>query len=160
MKHLRLWITLGIFAVLAAAGSAAYLYAQTVADSDFRGASYVTTVTDSSGNFASREVMTLHADHTLAVVDSGQGGPTYFFSSQLGSWGPVSTGGLVARAIDFDYPPNQDVARLDYTIELSPDHSHVTGTVTLTTFPLEGDPLGGGGTVEGTFTFAGELIQP
>src|ERR1700758_59078 len=49
------------------------------------GAAYLTTVRDSSGNFPTRKVLTLHADHTMSVVAADQGGP-HFFSSQLGSW--------------------------------------------------------------------------
>ncbi|MBV8630554.1 MAG: hypothetical protein JOZ83_06485 [Silvibacterium sp.] len=158
MKHPRFWITLGVFALLTA-GSITSLRAENADSQGFHGASYVTTVKDSQGNFASRGVITLHADHTMSVIDSGQGGPTFFFSSQLGSW-KFSNDGLVARTIDFDYPPNADVVRLDYTFTLSQDRKAISGTIKLTTFPLEADPQGGGGTVVGTFTFAGELITP
>jgi hypothetical protein len=162
MKHLRLWVKAGIFGLLAALGSVALLHAQNAGDQGSSGASYLTTVKNSSGNFASRGVITLHTDHTMSVIDSGQGGPTFFFTSQLGSWkwNPSPSGGIVARTIDFDFPPSADVARLDYTISFSSDGSNVTGTIRLTTFPLNGNPLDGGGTVTGTFTFAGELIQP
>ena len=121
---------------------------------------YVITVTDSAGNFASRGVITLHNDRMMSVIDSGQGGPTFFFTSQLGSWKPNGTAGAVARTIDFDFPPNADVARLDYTIGFAQAQTQVTGTITLTTFPLTGNPLDGGGTVAGTFTFVGQLITP
>jgi hypothetical protein len=36
----------------------------------------------------------------------------------------------------------------------------VAGTITLTGFPLQGDPLDGGGTAEGTFTFTGTRVNP
>jgi hypothetical protein len=158
MKHLRLWIALGMFGLVAAVGSAA-LHGQNQDDQGASGASYVTTFKDSAGNFASRGVITLHADHTTSVIDSGQGGPTFFFTSQLGSWKPDGHGGVLARTLDFDFPPNADVARSDYTISSSQDHSEVTGTITLTTFPLQGDPLDGGGTVIGTFTLCGPIDQ-
>jgi hypothetical protein len=161
MKHLRHWLTLGIFGLLAAVGSVALPHAQSAGDRGFSGGSYVTTVKDSAGNFASRGVITLHADQTMSVIDSGQGGATFFFSSQLGSWKPDGNRRIAARTIDFDFPPSPDVARLDYTISLAQDRSQMTGTVTLTTFPLEnGNPLDGEGTVIGTFTFVGELIKP
>jgi hypothetical protein len=161
MKQLRLGRTFRLFGILALLGSIAMLHPQhATADPHFNGATYVTTVKDSSGNFASRGVISLHADHTMSVIDSGQGGPTFFFSSQLGSWKPDGKGGLVARTIDFDYPPNADVARLDYTISFDQDGDQVTGTITLTTFPLQANPLDGGGTVTGTFTFVGQLVEP
>jgi hypothetical protein len=124
------------------------------------GATYVTTVKDSSGNFTTRTVLTLHADHTMSVVAADQGGPTFFFTSQLGSWKPDGQGGAVGKTLDFDYPPNADVVRIDYTISFDPVHDRATGTETLTSFPLQGNPLDGGGTVLGTFTFTGELVRP
>ena len=160
--HLRLRAALAILGVIAVMGSVALLNPhKALADDEVGiGRAYVTTVQDLSGNFASRGVLVLHADHTMSVTDSGQGGPTFFFSSQLGSWKHNSTGGLVAKTIDFDYPPSADVARLDYTIKFAQNGTQVTGTITLTTFPLQANPLDGGGTVVGNFTFTGQLIQP
>ena len=161
MKQLRVLMIYGISGLLALLGLAVFVHPQhATADAEFRGATYVTTVTDSNGNFASRGVLTLHADHTMSVIDSGQGGPAFFFTSQLCSWKPDGDGGIVARTIDFDYPPNAATARLDYTIHFGQDGVQTTGTITLTTFPLTGDPLDGGGTVAGKFTFVGELVKP
>ena len=161
MRQGRLLASLRICGVLALAGLIAGLNPQkaVAAGDDSNGASYVTTVSDSTGAFASRGVITLHADHTMSVIDSGQGGPAFLFSSQLGAWKPDGNGGLVAKAIDFDFP-NVDVARVDYTIKFAQNGTRISGTITLTTFPLQGNPLGGGGTLVGTFTFAGQLIQP
>ena len=124
-----------------------------------RGASYLITVKTLSGVFDSRGVITLHADHTMSVIDSLQGGPTFFFSSQLGSWTPAANSAVVARTIDFDFP-SVDVVRLDYTMTFSQDLSQVTGTIKLTSFSIQGDPLNAGGTVDGKFTFTGQLIKP
>jgi hypothetical protein len=97
----------------------------------------------------------------MSVIDSGQGGTAYYFSSQLGSWRREGDGKVVAKTIDFDYPPDADVARLDYTISFTQGRSQVTGSITLSTFPLQSaDALEGEGTVLGTFTFTGELIKP
>jgi type II secretory pathway pseudopilin PulG len=160
---LRLLVVLSILGVVAAIGSVALVHAQNDQGSNgsngSNGRSYVITVTDSNGAFASRGVVALHADQTMSVIDSGQGGPTFFFSSQLGSWKPNGTS-VVAKTIDFDFPPNADVARLHYTINFAQEHTEVTGTITLTTFPLQGNPLDGGGTVVGNFTFSGQLINP
>jgi hypothetical protein len=96
------------------------------------------------------------------VTDSGQGGPTYLFSSQLGSWKPDGNGRIVARTIDFDFPSTVNiVARVDFTLNFGEDPSQLTGTVTVIYFPLESDPLGGGGTVIIlNDTLVGELIKP
>lgn len=161
MKYLRLWVALGIFGLLAAVGSVALTHAEDAGNPAFSSGSYLTTITDSNGNFASRGVMTLHADQTIAITDSAQGGTTFFFSSQLGSWKPEGKSAIVARTIDFNYPPSPGVARLDYTLNLSRDNSQITGTATLRTYPLEaGNPLDSEGTLIGTFTLVGELIKP
>lgn len=161
MKHPRLWVAVGIIGALAAVGSVALSHAQDGEGRGFSGGSYLVTTLDSGGSFASRTVITLHSDQTMSVVDSGQGGPAYFFSSQLGAWKMDGNRRITARTIDFNYPPGPGVARLDYTITLGRDPRQVTGTVVLIAFPLEGEnPLEGSGTVLGTFTFAGELIRP
>jgi hypothetical protein len=161
MKSLRLWIAVGIFCLVAGVGSAALSHAQEGENRGFAGGSYLVTTNDSQGNFASRTVITLHGDQTMSVVDSNQGGPSYFFSGQLGSWKTEGRGAIVAKTIDFNYPPGPGVARLDYTLNLTQDNRQVAGTVTLRAFPLEGgDPVNGEGTVLGTFNFQGELINP
>jgi len=160
MQQRCLTVPFGIYGVLALAGTVALLNPQRAfADDESNGASYVTTVKDTNGNFASRSVITLHADHTMSVIDSGQGGPAFLFSSQLGAWKPDGKGGLVGKTIDFDFP-SAAVARLDYTIQFTQGGSQITGTITPTVFPLQGNPLDGGGTVVGSFTFAGQLIKP
>jgi hypothetical protein len=160
MQQLRLPAS---FRLIVAVGSVALLsppHAIADPEESHNGATYLTTVKDSSGNFTTRTVLTLHADHTMSVVAADQGGPTFFFTSQLGSWKPDGKGGVVAKTLDFDYPPNADVVRIDYTISFDPDHDRVTGTEILTAFPLRGNPLDGGGTVLTTATFTGELVKP
>ena len=166
MKHPRLSAALGLLG-LVCVGSMALHPQKAAADPQgfsqgffLHGASYLTTVTIAkTGVFESREVLTFHADSTMSAISSAQGGPAFLFSSQLGSWKPDGEGGLVARTIDFDFP-NVDVARLDYTVKFAADGTQVKGTVTLTTFPLMGNPLDGGGTVAGHFTFVGNLVKP
>jgi hypothetical protein len=105
MQQLRLP---AFFSLIAALGFVALLNPSNAAAQlagPLNGATYVTTVRDSSGNFTTRTVLTLHADHTMSVVAADQGGLTFFFTSQLGSWKPQ--GGVVGKTLDFDYPPTQ-----------------------------------------------------
>jgi hypothetical protein len=95
----------------------------------------------------------------LTVVDSGQGGPTFFFSSQQGTWGVSKTGAVTGRTVDFDFAPDNDLARLDWTFKLNGDGT-ISGTTSVYYFPQTANPLGSGGTFGGTFTFTGYLIKP
>src|SRR5215831_17245930 len=144
MTTFRPW---SVLVVLACLGTVALHAPQATADAPrvFRGATYLITITDAQGAFASRGVLTLHGDRTLSVIDSGQGGPAFFFTSQLGAWKPDGKGGAVGRTLDFDFPPNADVdvARLDYTFTFRANDTQVRETITLRTFPLQGDPLDG-----------------
>jgi hypothetical protein len=156
----RTWYMIVLLACL---GAVALYAPKTTADppSSSHGTTYLLTIKDATtGDFASRGVITLHGDRTLSAIDSAEGGPDFFFTSQLGVWEPDGKGGAVGRTLDFDFPPAPDVARLDYTFEFSSDGKRVTGTITLTTFPLQGDPLDGGGTVAGEFTFDGTRVRP
>lgn len=162
MKHLRLWVTLGIFSLFVAVGWVGRSRAQSGLEQRIIGRSYLITFRDPAGSFVAREVITLHEDRTMSAIDSGQGGPAYYYSSQLGSWKPDGHGRIVARTIDFDHPPSPDVvARLDFTLNFGKDLSQVSGTVIITYFPLQtGNPLEGGGTVIANYTLEGELIKP
>ena len=159
MTKCRPW---GVIVLVAFLSSVALHTQPATADSSvFRGgATYLITISNATGAFVSRVVITLHSDHTLSVIDSEQGGPTFFFTSQLGAWRHGDKGSVVGRTLDFDFPPSADVARLDYIFTFSSDGSQVTGTLTLTGFPLQGDPLDGGGTAEGQFTFSGKRVNP
>lgn len=130
---------------------------KSVAAEGMAGATYLVTITDATtGAFSSRGVFTLNVDHTMAVIDSGQGGPAFSFSSQLGAWENAPGNTVRARALDFDFP-SVDVARLDYNFTTA-TNDQVAGTIVLTTFPLQGNPLDGGGTVIGTFNFSGTRV--
>ena len=162
MKHIRLWAAVGALSILAAVASLALPHVQ-AGDPGFSGGSYLTTIKDAEENFASRSVITLHADQTMLAVDSAEQGPSDYFGSQLGTWKPAGNHRIAARTINFRYPlsPGPGVARSDYDISFAPDRRQVTGTITLWTFPLEeGNPLEDEGTLIGTFTFVGELIKP
>jgi hypothetical protein len=169
MKYLRLCAHLGALTLVVAAAWVALLHPSKATANDDNsgfghGASYLATVTDSNGNFFTRSVITLHADHTMSVVEADSGGPTYFFTGEFGSWRPDGKGGAVGKTIDFDFAggnpvySNGDVGRIDFTMSFQNDG--IVGTETVTIFPLEADPFGDGGTNLGTFNFSGQLITP
>jgi hypothetical protein len=135
------------------------LYPQkAVAANGMAGATYLITITDASnGAFSSRSVITLSVDHSMAAIDSAQGGPSFSFSSQQGAWENAPGNTVKARALDFDFP-SLDVARLDYNFT-TVSNDRVAGTIVLTIFPLTGNPLGSGGTVIGTFNFTGQRVS-
>ena len=121
--------------------------------------SYLTTIKDAAGNFASRAVITLHGDHAMSVIDSRQEGPAFHFGSQLGSWKENKDGEIAAKTIDFNFP-SAGISRVDYTISFVHNGAQLKGAITVTNFPLEGNPLHGGGTHIGNFTFLGDSIKP
>lgn len=130
----------------------------------FSGGSYLITITDAGGSFASRSLIPLHDDHTMLAVDSAEQGPVYFFGSQLCGWEPAGQDRMTGQTIDFRYPSNPSgpgVARTDYVIHLSPHRHRVTGTITVWSFALQdANPFGNNGTLVGKFTFEGERIGP
>ncbi len=162
MKHLRPLMALGIAALAAVSTSAGWSAPQNHGGRDFSGGTYLTIITNSEETFASRSVITLHADGTMSAIDSGQGGPTYSFTSQQGSWKPNGSHGVVARTINFSFTPGlSGVARTDYEIRFAPDRRSLAGTVTVTVFPLETANFDNAqGSLLGTFTLVGELITP
>jgi len=157
MKNLAFVLLVGCSFALAVLDASAQSAKAVAGSAPPLAGTYIITNTDSTGAFVSRGVITLNADRTLSVVDSGQGGPTYFFSSQLGTWSPSGQGG-VGRTIDFDFAPASDVARLDYTFAFGA--GTISGTMTIYYFPLTANPLGSGGTFGGTFNFTGYQVTP
>ena len=156
MKNIRVFVALAV--AILAFGAWATLHGQNT-DDGLAGATYLTTITDAStGAFSSRSVITLHPDHSFAAIDSGQGGPGVQFSSQRGAWAARPTGGVIARTLDFSFP-SAGIARVDYNFATI-NTNQVSGTITLTVFPLNGNPLDGGGTVVGTFNFTGTRVTP
>ena len=155
MKPLRILAVLALCVL--ALGASTALYGQANAASMVPGVSYLTTVTNANtGAFSSRSVITFHSDHSMSVIDSGQGGPGVQFSSQQGPWISVPGNALAARTLDFSFP-SAGIAVVDYHINILPA-DQISGTITLTVFALTDNPLGGGGTVVGTFNFTGTKI--
>lgn len=133
------------------------IFPRQVAASDDPSGSFLVTITDAtSGAFASRSVITLHSDHSVSVIDSGQEGGPVPFSSQQGVWAHAPGGVVKARTLDFSFPfASNGIARVDYTFNAGAPGNQVQGTIMLTFFPPNGNPLGGGGTPGGTFNFSG-----
>jgi len=152
MKQIRVLAVLAVCVL--GLGSSALLYGQNDA---ITGASYLTTITVAgTGAFSSRSTILFHADHSLTVVDSGQGGPGIQFSSQQGAWRDTGHDNIAARTLDFSFP-GAGIARVDYLVTTISANG-IAGTITLTFFGLTDNPLDGGGIPGGTFNFTGTKI--
>ena len=156
MKSLRVFAVLTVS--ILALGAWAMLHGQNQNQGNgFSSGTFLVTITDSNGNFASNSVITLHSDHSVAVVDSGQEGGPVPFSSQQGVWASTPTG-LAARTIDWSFPfATEGSARVDYTFNGTPPNQ-VAGSIVLTFFAPNQNPLDGGGTPGGNFNFTGTRI--
>ncbi len=95
---------------------------------------YLTTIEDSAGDFASRSLITFHRDGTVAVVDAAQtGGVSGAFSAQQGSYRCTGRTGAVATTVDFGFPPDADIARFDTVVTITRERT-IKGTSTLSLF--------------------------
>src|SRR5262245_34749870 len=82
-----------------------FILPQKAAASNDPAGTFLITITNAdTGEFASRAVITLHKDHSVAVIDSGQEGGAVSFSSQQGVWKQEPGGAAAARTIDFTFP--------------------------------------------------------
>lgn len=164
MKPKHLVAAIGTLSLLTAVAMWGWPGARESGEPVFSGGSYLTTIKDVGGNVASHSVITLHADHTMLAVDSAQQGPEFYFGTQLGAWKPAGGHRLSGRLINFRYPLNVSgpgIARADYVFNLSPDRRHVSGTITVLAFEMEGAaPFGDDGALVATVTFEGERIEP
>jgi hypothetical protein len=133
---------------------------------------YLTTINDIEGVFASRGLVTFTADGAFLVGDSGQGGsPGVYepFSLGQGSWACDAAGpGAVkvkATALNFTLPDSnarRALGRVDYEATLDPEGLTISGTVALR-FTPEGDleasdPIGAPGEVAEEFSFSGKRV--
>lgn len=124
---------------------------------------YLADVTTEAGAFASRALVTLHADGTLDVVDSrqNQGVHGSSFSAQRGAWqctGPRTATGVT---LNFGFPPQESVARSDWAIARE-QAGTLSGTIALTIYPgVAGvDPFAAGGRGFGMFRFGAVRVKP
>lgn len=135
--------------------------------------SYVTTITDIEGVFASRSIMTFVPGGALVVTDSRQGGQTGVyepFSAGQGSWSCETrddSTGFSALSLTFTTPPGSagsKFGRVDYEGVVDSASGGISGQLSLRiseSRDLEGaDPLSNPGEVLETFDFSGQRIQP
>ena len=112
---------------------------------------YLITVLNSDGSFASRQLLTLTQDGNVVVDDSAQGGVTGVFnpfSTAQGTWQCESGFSPIradATALDFTFPGSvpggQNIGRTDYEITFHIVSKTISGTSDLRFFPLNGNPL-------------------
>ena len=132
-------------------------------------ATYLLTVLNSDGSFASRQVFTLTEDGNVIVDDSGQGGVTGVFNpftTAQGTWECGSRSSPTqanATTLDFSLPGSvaggQTIGRDDYNITFHAVSKTISGTIELRFFPLSGNPLVSPlPAPNSTFTFTGVRV--
>ena len=100
---------------------------------------YLATIVNSAGDYASRALITLHADGNLHIVDSAQdeGLQGSSFSTQSGAWRCSTDASASARTLNFGFPPRTSIARSDWTLDQAHSKSGqaLKGTIDLYIFP-------------------------
>ncbi len=156
----------GAFAAFALAAAGAPAVAQAPGGTACRAAlagTYLADIGTEAGAFASRALVTLHADGSLDVVDSrqhqGVGGSS--FSAQRGAWRCTGARSAAGVTLNFGFPPQESVARSDWTISRTPAGT-LNGTIALTIHPgvANVDPFAAGGRNVGVFRFAAVRVSP
>ncbi|MGE0155394.1 MAG: hypothetical protein AB7R90_22465 [Reyranellaceae bacterium] len=96
---------------------------------------YLATIVNGTGDYASRALITLFGDGNLHIVDSSQdvGLQGASFSTQSGAWACAAANQATAITLNFGFPPRGSVARSDWT--LTHDGKALAGTVALHIFP-------------------------
>ena len=132
---------------------------------------WVTSITDIEGVFASRSLLTLTGDGIVLVNDSGQGGvPGIFepFTTGRGAWRCLAGAGKVeaaATALNFVLPRSgrpTAFGRVDYKAALDPGTGELSGSIALY-FTAEGDlesadPIAATGKAFERFQFTGRRV--
>jgi len=124
---------------------------------------YLTTILNADRTFASRGLITLTRDGNFIVSDSSQGGLAGVFNSFTtgqGSWVCTGERSITARVLDFSIS-NQGgtgIARIDYIARFNPNTNTIQGSITLSFFGLQDNPLSGNGISGGTTTFTGQRV--
>lgn len=132
--------------------------------SKFVAGTYLTTIKDASGKFASRALITLTEEGNLISSDSNQGGVTGQFdpfTTSQGTWACNGKKAITGRALNFSLSNKggSGIARNDYRATFNPITQTVEGTIELRLFNnLQGNPLQGNGQNGGSFFFTGQQV--
>jgi len=113
------------------------------------------TIIRNGGSITSRSTLILAADGTVSTVDSGQG--TIGFTDAQGTWTCDKAKNLVVTTLDFN-TAGDSIFKVNYTASFDKKQQTLSGTITLHSFPLAGEPFTDPGTLLGTFSFTGEQI--
>jgi hypothetical protein len=125
---------------------------------------YLMTVSDAKGQFASRAVITFSADGNFFVTDSNQGGVKGVFNPFGDTQGTyVCTSNQTIRAVGINFgfsgpDGTNDIARSDIQATVNRQSRSLQGSITVKSFALNANPLAGGGSVVGTFQLTGQPI--
>lgn len=124
---------------------------------------YLTTIKDAYGKFASRALITLTEEGNLISSDSNQGGVSGQFdpfTTSQGTWVCNGNREITARALNFSLSNKggSGIARNDFKASFNPTTQTVQGTIELRLFDLKTNPLQGNGKNGGSFFFTGQLI--
>jgi hypothetical protein len=130
--------------------------------SQFAGA-YLTTIKDSQGEFASRSLITMHDDGSVAISDSAEA--TENFGHQQGSYGCTGSDTAKALTLDFTFSNPQSIARTDWVINMTAEGT-IAGQAALSVYqpldtcnPLE-EPSSCTIVPIDTFTFTSVRVEP
>ncbi len=139
----------------------------------FAAGTYLTTISDSTGQFASRSLITLTTDGNILVTDSNQGGVyqgnNQFnpFTTSHGSWKCNKNGELTATTLNFNlsgplplasHPLG--IAGNNYSIRFNQNTQTLQGTIDLRFFDLNAtvqEVTGSSGTPL-TYTLTGQRV--
>lgn len=139
----------------------------------FVSGTYIQTISDSTGKFASRALLTLTTDGNILVTDSNQGGvyqgKNQFnpFSNAQGSWKCNNNGDITATTLEFNLsgplPLASNplgIAGQNYRIKFNQNTQTLQGTIQVRFFDLNAtvEEATGSKGVPLTFTFIGQRI--
>ena len=123
---------------------------------------WLTTISTSAGDHASRALLTINADGTMQAIDSAQnqGLQGSSFSGQPGAWRCSAAGKAGARTLNFGFPPRESIARSDWTLAL--EGATLSGTIALHIFPgVKGvDPFRADSKPVDKFRFTAQKVSP